>query len=316
LTSPARITRLVPSGLLLLVPVVLAALTALAALAPRTARAASGPCLADGTGPRCHYWYGRAKFVADGDTLDVRINGIGLRRIRLTGINAMEMTRYSKYANRRRGACHALAATARLEQLIRAGRRRVRLAAQHASSRAGHRLRRQVSVRIGNAWVDTGQVLLAEGHALWLPNGRERAWNRRYREASQQAARHHLHMFNPLACGGPARNAVLRLTVRWDAKGNDRRNPNGEWIRIRNRSSFAVSLARWWVRDSALRRFTFPRGTVLRPGQSLRVMVGRGRRHGRVFHWGLNRPAFENSGDGAYLFDPRGDIRAFEIYPG
>jgi hypothetical protein len=31
---------------------------------------------------------------------------------------------------------------------------------------------------------------------------------------------------------------------------------------------------------------------------------------------GLDRPAFENSGDGGYLFDRRGDLRAYDIYPG
>ena len=38
-------------------------------------------------------------------------------------------------------------------------------------------------------------------------------------------------------------------------------------------------------------------------------------------HWGLDAPPFENpsyderaTGDGGYLFDPRGNLRAWEIY--
>ena len=73
---------------------------------------------------------------------------------------------------------------------------------------------------------------------------------------------------------------------------------------------------RVWINFAVFLLMPFLSGTVLGRGQSLRVKVGRGRPHGRVFYWGLNRPAFENSGDGGYLFDPRGDIRAFQIYPG
>src|SRR5215217_5895824 len=83
-----------------------------------TASAATGPC-APGGGPTCHYWYGKVTFIADGDTIDVRVSG-ETKRVRVTGLNAMEMTRYSKYPSRRRGACHAVAATARMEQLLRA----------------------------------------------------------------------------------------------------------------------------------------------------------------------------------------------------
>src|SRR5215203_3799925 len=87
-----------------------------------TATAATGPCMPGG--PTCHFWAGKVTFIADGDTIDVRIGG-HVKRVRITGLNAMEMTRYSKYPARRRGACHAVAATARIEQLLRAGHLRV-----------------------------------------------------------------------------------------------------------------------------------------------------------------------------------------------
>ena len=71
-----------------------------------------------------------------------------------------------------------------------------------------------------------------------------------------------------------------------------------------------------------LRRFTFPRGTGVRPGQTITVFVGRGTRRPGVFYWGQPRPVFENAngdgrdlGDGAYLFDPKGDLRAYMLYP-
>jgi len=75
------------------------------------------------------------------------------------------------------------------------------------------------------------------------------------------------------------------------------------------------------VRDSGLRRFTFPRGTRVGPGATLTVHVGHGRRAGNDFYWGLGETIFEDSatghgdGDGAYVFDPHGDLRVWSIYP-
>ncbi|CAA9477070.1 MAG: hypothetical protein AVDCRST_MAG38-1750 [uncultured Solirubrobacteraceae bacterium] len=303
--------------------VALFALTVASAL-PAPAQAASGPCTGDPGSPRCQFWYGKASFFADGDTLDVRISGMGVRRVRLTGINAMEQTRYSKYPARRRGACHAVAATARLEQLIRQGRRRVRLAAQDPASAAGRRLRRQVSTRIDGRWVDVGRVLVEEGRALWLPHGVEHAWNRDYSRLSRAAAARRLRLFDPQGCGrGPAADVQPGLRLRWDARGNDGRNVNGEWAQISNPGPGALALGRWTFRDSSARRFAFPRGTVVPAGGSVRVHVGRGTSRDRRFYWGLPGPAFENAspgrramGDGGYLFDPRGNLRAASIYGG
>jgi hypothetical protein len=42
---------------------------------------------------------------------------------------------------------------------------------------------------------------------------------------------------------------------------------------------------------------------------------------GDAFYWGLTGTVFENSanggdvGDGAYLFDPQGDLRSYQVYP-
>ena len=289
------------------------------------ASASVGPCLPGGgpDGPLCTLWTGKVTFVADGDTIDVDIAGDRTRRprrVRLTGFNAMEQTRYSHTASRRRGACHALEATARLERLLRRGRMRVRLAAQDPASTTGGRLRRQVSARIGGRWVDVGRTMLAEGHALWLPNGIEWAWNASYAELSRRAAQAGLRLWDARGCGaGP--EAALSVRVNYDAEHNDRLNVNGEWAEIANAGGAPVSLAGWWFRDSALRRYTFPAGAVVPAGGSVRLEMGRGADAAGTFHWGLASPPFENpsgderaTGDGGYLFDPRGNLRAWFIY--
>jgi len=284
------------------------------------AEAASGPCLGAAGGPTCQFWTGAVVDVNDGDTLDVDIDGDGTRRaftVRVTGVQAMEQTRYSRRAERRRGACHAVEATARVERLIRAGRGRVRLSAEHASSRYGGRLARSVAVRIGGRWRDVGSVLMREGHALWMPDEIETAWNARYNALGQEAARRGAGLWNPTHCGaGPSQDVPLRVWVNWDPPGIDRDNLNGEWVKVRNLSATKpVDLGGWWLRDSLLGRFTFPAGTVLLPGRTLTVHDGSGPRTADTFHWGLREAIFQNTGDGAYLFDPKGDLRASFVYP-
>jgi micrococcal nuclease len=287
------------------------------------ASASIGPCVPDG--PRCTFWTGKVTFVADGDTIDVDIAGDGASkssRVRLTGFNAMEQTRYSHTASRRRGACHALEATARLEELLRRSRMRVRLAAQDPASVTGGRLRRQVSTRRHGRWADVGRTLVAEGHALWLPNGTEWAWNGEYAELSRQAAAAGLNLWDPMGCGaGPAPETRIALRLNYDAEHNDRLNVDGEWAEISNGSAAPLPLAGWWFRDSALRRYTFPVAAVVPAGGSLRLRMGRGADTADTLHWGLSTPPFENPsyddravGDGGYLFDPRGNLRAWSIY--
>jgi endonuclease YncB( thermonuclease family) len=296
---------------------------------PASARAEwTGPCLPQSTAPTCHFWQGKVKWVDDGDTVDVKLpTSTGKRktvRVRLTGIQAMEQSVYTRNPRKRKGDCHALPATARLEQLIQKARGTVRLAAQDPASTTGGRLRRSIAARIHGKWVDVGRVLAAQGHALWLPNGIEWAWNATYNLLTQDAAAEQRNLWNPHACGlGPSQRSTLNLTVNWDARGNDFDNVNGERVTIENLDLVTpVSLAGWWVRDSALRRYSFPSWAAIPAGGSVIVRMGIGVDTDTTFYWGQKRPVFENPrpdgrgmGDGAYLFDPQGDLRAHVIYP-
>jgi hypothetical protein len=294
---------------------------ALLALAVPAAQAATkGRCvLGEKTNARCFIWRGKAIHVDDGDTMDVDIAGDGTRRtvaVRVTGINATELTRYSSYPRRRRGTCHSREATALMERMVKRSRRRVLLVAKHPSSRSGRRIRRSVRVRAGGRWHDAATTMLREGQALWLPNKREDAWNRQYGRLAQEAAADGTGLYDTDYCGrGPAESSRLRLRVTWDANGDDRENVNGEWVEVANDGPRAVNLSRWTVRQSDLRRFRLPRGTRVGVGERVRVHLGRGRDGGNHFYWGHSRPVFDQKGDGAYLFDPQGDLRAWMIYP-
>jgi hypothetical protein len=168
--------------------------------------------------------------------------------------------------------------------------------------------------------VDVGRTMLAEGHALWLPNGIEWAWNRRYADLSRQAAATGLRLWNAEGCGrGPA--AQLSMAVEYDPRGNERLDVDGEYAEIHNDSDHDVALGGWWFRDSALRRYTFPQGATVPAGQTVTLEMGQGGDTADTFHPGLSSPPFENpsydaraTGDGGYLFDPRGNLRAWVIY--
>src|SRR4051812_13406937 len=125
---------------------VLAALLCL--VAPGAASAQSGPCiLGKPHSPRCKLWNGKVTFIGDGDTLNVRLAGENKkkpgRRIRITGIQAMEEYTYTSDRKHRRGECHANEATARLEYLVKQSKGRGQLAGQHPGSEARDRALRQ-----------------------------------------------------------------------------------------------------------------------------------------------------------------------------
>ena len=307
-------------------------------LAP-AAEAKRGPCIPGQKKPTCRIWKAKVFTTADGDTFNAKIweNGHWTPRkdIRLLGVQAMELSNYSR-AHGREGDCHAVAAAERLEELLqgpRVKRKIVRLAAFRKSSKtagARGRLRRGVAYKEGGRWRDAATTLMREGHGLWDPNGKEWAWNNRLSKIAAKAGSKGIGVWDPAACGdGPFADVVLDMKVKWDANGRDGHNVNGEWVRITNTSTVsAISLQGWTMRDAYLRqydfprRFNFPRGAMLDPGQSLRVRVGKGSDTNNDLFWGEPDPIFENVkggrrgvGDGAYLFDPEGDLRAFAQYP-
>ena len=297
-----------------------------AVVAPAAAQARTGSCLAPGVQALCEVWTGKVTTIGDADTIYVAVEGDGIPgsvSVRVTGVNAAELSVYGS-ATRRRGECHAVEATSRIEQLIRRSKGRVRLAAMDPASHSRNRLKRAVAVKIGGRWRDVGRILVAEGHALWLPSRAEYVWNRGYSLLAARAAAEGRGLWSTNYCGpGPSETSPLQIWANSDADGNDWDFLNGEWIKIRNLDPVnQVPLGGWWVRDSQLRRFTFPSWATIAPGDTITVYAGDGPHTWTEFFWGLRTPALENAtdgddalGDGVYLFDPEGDMRAWMMYP-
>jgi endonuclease YncB( thermonuclease family) len=304
----------------------LGALCVLACWAP-AAGASSGPCAPGPGSPTCKLWYGTVTFIGDGDTVSVKLDGHPKDppvHVRMTGIQAMEEHVYTNRPQDRVGECHANEATARLEYLVGLSHGRVQLAAIDPNSHSGSRERRQVRVNINGTWRDTGRILMSEGHTLPLANHEEWPWNATYTAIAERVAAERIGLFNSYYCGpGPYDLASLRLWVNSNPHGDDHKDPNGEWVTVKNQDPVnPVGLGGWWMRDSALRRYTFPSTAVVPPGGTLTLFDGRGTDTSNVFFWGTGGSLFDNvgpntrgGGDGAYLFDPEGDLRAWMIYP-
>lgn len=305
------------------------------ALLPAAADAKRGACVPGKVGASCHVWTAKVTSVNDGDTLDVDVHGDGTsarRRIRMTGVQAMEQTVYS--SRQRQGECHAVEATLRLERLVGKSRGIVRLAAEDSASTSHRRLRRLVAVKIGGRWRDVGTKLVTEGLALWWSTRSESAANDFFSLRSARALAAQRGLFDSDGCGpGPAPASPLRVTVNWDADGNDMANPSGEWVEITNLDPVgAVPLGGWHIRDATLKRYYFPAHAVVPPSATVTLNVGgagdtqspsaTGTGGQTVFPWGRRAPTFENAshdenamGDGAYLFDTLGNVRGAMIYP-
>jgi endonuclease YncB( thermonuclease family) len=299
--------------------------TCVALSVPSAAAAASGPCDPGKRSPTCQLSYGTVTFVGDGDTISVRLDEHRKdppRRIRLAGVQAMEEYVYTTDVAQRRGECQAGEATAELESLIRQSKQRVQLAGQSATSSSRGRPIRLVRVRVGGTWRDVGRILLDRGLVLPLAFRSEWAMNATYSALAQRAAEKRIGIWNSYYCGpGPDDFAYLRVWVNSNPPGNDDDDPNGEWVKVRNLDpSNPVPLGGWWLRDSGLRRYVLPAGATIPGGGTVTVFVGPGTDTASEFFWGQRSGVFDNvtsegGGDGAYLFDPEGDLRAWMVYP-
>src|SRR5215210_5722431 len=98
-----------------------------------------GPCIPGQAMPVCYHWEWKFDYVGDGDTILVHPPGEpdNRKKVRFTAINAMEQSVYSRNPDNRRGECHALEATARLDELIGGANGKIRLSAQDPASHSG-----------------------------------------------------------------------------------------------------------------------------------------------------------------------------------
>lgn len=154
-------------------------------------------------------------------------------------------------------------------------------------------------------WVDD-QFINLELVRLGYANAYTQPPNVRYSTefiaAEQEAREAQVGLWTPA-------DVQLRIQeIAYDAPGADDQNPNGEWVALINEGSQVIDLAGFTLKDEANHIYTFP-AVGLEPGRTLRIYSGEGRDSGDALYWGLRDDAvWNNSGDTAYLRDPRGKL--------
>lgn len=230
--------------------------------------------------------------VVDGDSVWV-IGPEGELEVRLIGINAPE-----------RGGCFAEDARQMLSTIV-ADARDVALSPWPPEYDDFGRV-------LGFVWTPDGlaNLELVTRGAVVARAQSDHPFADSFEAAETHASERGLGLWAPDACGAIAGNVRI-VQLEADAPGNDRENPNGEWVLIENAGQDAVNLLGWTIRDESTRhRHTFGNLT-LRPGQQLRLRTGCGDDDLdadpiEAFWCDPEPPVWNNDGDTAFLLDPNG----------
>jgi endonuclease YncB( thermonuclease family) len=98
-----------------------------------------------------------------------------------------------------------------------------------------------------------------------------------------------------------ARGAI-EMFANYDASGNDKSNPNGEWVALYNSSGTDISLEGFKL-QSGNQSYDFSASQMLSAGENLIVYIGTGTDHGSEIYWGNAGAILANSGDSVRLLD-------------
>jgi endonuclease YncB( thermonuclease family) len=272
-----------------------------------------------------HVWEsGKVTGLADGDTIYVNVGGHKYS-VRNLGIQATETAHHGHGKNQ----CGSVAAKRYLTKLTL--HKHVQLASMHESSSSLGRLLR--SVYVGKSKdlsrdLDVQAQEMSHGYTLWHPDQNDSVHNTYYHQLQTLAMARHKVLWNPTFCGkGNDQGITLKLWINGDANRNDKTHPNGEWVGVENMSKTrTANLSHWRIRDGSHvtdPAYRFPKHTKLKPHQVLKLHSGDGHSSTKTrnfYNWGAGKQRWDDSlsdgmGEGAYLQDRKGNIRAASTYP-
>lgn len=109
-------------------------------------------------------------------------------------------------------------------------------------------------------------------------------------------------------------------TLHADAKGDDRFNLNGEYVRVANLEERPMNFKGFRISDCYGHTYSFP-SAILLPGHTALLFTGQGKdlldpRDQVKLYWNSDWPIWNNEGDTAFLRDPEGRlVDSFEYRP-
>lgn len=232
--------------------------------------------------------------VADGDSVRATSDA-GDLEIRLIGLNAPEQDE-----------CFGGEAQAQLEQLLQADEVTL-LPWPPELDDFGRELGFIVAdgVFVNLSLIETGHVLArAQSEHNFVDE---------FNDAEDRARASSAGLWSDNACGEAVEGDLVITEVFENAPGDDRENPNGEFVIIENVGDTAVQMEGWGLRDESTRhRYTFP-SVEVGPGEVMQIRTGCGEDDATsnpiaLFWCGPEPPVWNNDGDLALLLDPNGGI--------
>lgn len=154
--------------------------------------------------------------------------------------------------------------------------------------------------------------LVETGHVVARAQS-DHGFDREFEQAEQSASAAGAGLWARDACGTPTDAELVIVEVFENAPGDDRENPNGEYVVIENAGDSSVDLADWAIRDESTRhRHTFA-SLQLSPGDQVLLRTGcgdddLGSEPIELFWCDPEPPVWNNGGDTAFLLDPNGGI--------
>lgn len=154
--------------------------------------------------------------------------------------------------------------------------------------------------------------LIETGHVVARAQS-DHGFEREFEEAEQNASAAGQGLWARDACGTPTDAELVIVEVFENAPGDDRQNPNGEYVVIENVGDNTVNLADWAIRDESTRhRHTFS-SIEMAPGERVQLRTGCGDNDlnsdpMEIFWCDPEPPVWNNGGDTAFLLDPNGAI--------
>ncbi len=225
--------------------------------------------------------------VIDGDTCRLEDG----RRVRYLGINAPE-----------EGDPHAKEATLANRRLV--GGKTVRL--EFGRSRQDKYGRLLAYVFVDDTFVN--ETLLRQG-LVHLRHPVAERYRARLQRAQDETRAAGVGIWAPAATG----HSIALAFVHADAKGDDRRNLNDEFIVVENQSQHSIDLNGWTVSDAANHRYLFSNFT-LAPQAKVTLRTGLGVPTERELFWGSRRPIWNNKGDTVFIRDSQGYLVLGYVY--
>ena len=106
-------------------------------------------------------------------------------------------------------------------------------------------------------------------------------------------------------CADPAKGRVIISKVNPKAPpGPPAKRANAEYVVVKNTSAAPVDLGGYFLRRQ-ISTYTFPPGTVIAPGKTIKVRIGRGTPTATTLYWGRPKTLLDDRGDSVQLVSPQ-----------